>query len=81
MLLAFIGVNQLQAQVKRDSATGNWYHIPKDSSYVITKSTYTDRSGKVYPVYLSKKGKPFVFKISQKSGKQYRYYLYTGPRI
>lgn len=40
-----------------------------------TKYTYEDKKGQVYPVYLSKGGKAFVWRKSQKTGKDYRQYI------
>lgn len=37
---------------------------------------YTWKSGdKVYTIYLTQKGKAFIWKTSKKTGKQYKYYL------
>lgn len=40
-----------------------------------TKYTYEDRKGKVYTVYLSKAGKAFIWRKSQKTGRDYRQYI------
>lgn len=40
--------------------------------------TYTDKDGKVFPVYVSSKGAMFINKVSKKTGKEYRYYLRTN---
>lgn len=40
-----------------------------------TKYTYEDKKGQVYPVYLSKTGKAFVWRKSKKTGRDYRQYL------
>ena len=40
-----------------------------------TKYTYEDKKGQVYPVYLSKGGKAFIWRKSQKTGKDYRQYI------
>jgi hypothetical protein len=40
-----------------------------------TGKTYTDKQGKVYPVYTNDKGRLFCIKVSKKTGKEYRYYL------
>lgn len=42
-----------------------------------TKQTYTDAKGKVYPVWLNSKGKPFILRVSRNTGVEYRYYLVT----
>lgn len=40
-----------------------------------TGKTYTDSKGNVYPVFVTKKGKLYVIKVSKKTNKEYRYYL------
>jgi hypothetical protein len=40
-----------------------------------TSYTYTDSKKKVYPIYISRKGKPYIIKVSGKTGKPYRFYL------
>lgn len=40
-----------------------------------TKYTYEDRDGVKYPVFLSKNGKAFIFKVSKRSNKKYRRYI------
>lgn len=42
-----------------------------------TKTPYTFRAkdGKEYPIYISKQGKAFIWRISKKTGKQYKQYL------
>lgn len=47
----------------------------KESSAILTKYTWQDSKGNSYPIYLSKNGKAFVKRISQKSGNEYNYYL------
>jgi hypothetical protein len=77
MMLA-LGVNNSSAQsVKREG--NNFTQVPskrvkaaKDST--LTKFTYTDRKGKVYPVYLSSTGKAYI-RISQKEGAKGRRYM------
>ena len=39
-----------------------------------TEYTYQDKTG-IYPIYLSANGSAFIFKVSKKSGKEYRKYL------
>jgi len=43
---------------------------PKD-----TGKTYTDSKGVKYPVYQGPKGGLFIYRTSQKTGKEYKYYL------
>lgn len=60
------------------TADGNFVAIPKAATTETaekTDKTYTDREGKVYPVYRTKKGKHFVMRVSKKTGNPYRYYL------
>ena len=40
-----------------------------------TKYTYQDKKGQIYPVYLSKTGKAFIWRKSQKTGRDYRQYV------
>lgn len=40
-----------------------------------TGKTYTDSKGKVYPVFITAKGKLFVNKTSPKTNKNYKQYL------
>ena len=40
-----------------------------------TEYTYQDKKGQVYPVYLSKAGKAFIWRKSQKTGRDYRQYV------
>ena len=62
----------------KKTADGNYTAISaakiKDNG-TPTGKTYTDSKGKVYPVYLTAKGKLFVTRTSAKTGKEYRQYL------
>lgn len=42
-----------------------------------TKTPYTFKAkdGKEYPIYVSKQGKAFIWRVSKKTGKQYKQYL------
>lgn len=42
-----------------------------------TKTPYTFKAkdGKEYPIYTSKQGKAFIWRVSKKTGKQYKQYL------
>lgn len=42
--------------------------------YEKTEYTYRDKTGE-YPIYLSSRGSAFIFKVSKKTGKEYRKYL------
>lgn len=79
IIAAFVCIAALSASgqnVKQD-AQGN-YHAIKDSTAASGKptgKTYTDAKGIVYPVFVTDKGKLFVLRTSNTTGKQYRYYL------
>lgn len=45
-----------------------------DSKDTITSFTYKDKTG-VYPVWLSKTGKAFIWKVNKKTGEKYRKYI------
>lgn len=45
-----------------------------DSKDTITSFTYKDKTG-VYPVWLSKTGKAFIWKTNKKTGEKYRKYI------
>lgn len=40
-----------------------------------TAYTYKAKDGKEYPIYTSKQGKAFIWRVSKKTGKQYKQYL------
>lgn len=48
--------------------------IAKDSA-VFSGYHYFDAKGIRYPIYISSKGKCFIFRTSAKTGKQYKQYL------
>ena len=48
--------------------------IAKDSA-VFSGYHYFDAKGIRYPIYISSKGKCFIYRTSSKSGKQYKMYL------
>jgi hypothetical protein len=50
-------------------------HATASAEPTATKQTYTDSKGKVYPVWLNSKGKPFVLRVSRNTGVEYKYYL------
>lgn len=76
-IFVLLSLNCTAQNVKVDSK-GNYVattNLRVDSSQAKeTGKTYTDRGGKVYPVYISDKGKLFVEKIS-KTGNKYKMYL------
>lgn len=52
--------------IQNDSTSGGKYEK--------TEYTYRDKTGE-YPIYLSSRGSAFIFKVSKKTGKEYRKYL------
>jgi len=77
VLFAFYGAN---SQTVTTDSKGNYIAVKatKDStktSAKLTGKTYTDTKGNVYPVWISKNGKLFVIRISQKTGNRYNQYL------
>ena len=40
-----------------------------------TNLSYKDKKGTVYPIYLSKRGKAYIIRVSKKTGKEYKQYL------
>lgn len=45
------------------------------SKPIKTKFTYKDNNGNSYPIYISENGSCFVYRISKKTGKEYKQYL------
>jgi hypothetical protein len=87
--MAFIMASMFAvAQTKKPNVTkdaqGNYVAIAKkkntsDScSCKETGKTYTDKYGKVFPVYVSEHGKLFIFRVSRETGNIYKYYLQTN---
>lgn len=74
-LLILTGLG-IKAQNVRQDKNGNYIAIRqiKDTVLHSTGKTYTDSKGKVYPVYVSKNGTPFINRISAK-GNKYKMYL------
>lgn len=58
----FVQIADSSSKIKKDTPT-------------MTKYFYMTPDGTKYPVYVSSKGKYFIIKTSQKTGKQYRMYL------
>lgn len=40
-----------------------------------TKYTWQDKDGNIYPIYITKKCACYVIRVSEKTGKEYKYYL------
>lgn len=64
------------AQTIQRDAQGNYIAVKKPKAQPVkTGKTYTDTKGKTWDVYQTESGRPFVYKVSSKTGKEYRYYL------
>lgn len=77
ILLLFSG-NLIFAQTKIVKSADGVYESVKSerkSEAVKTEYNYRDSKGETYPIYQSKNGKYFVKRVSQKTGKEYNYYL------
>jgi len=86
LLMAVVATAQTPAKVEEKTAncsidqSGNYVavsHAVAEMEPTETKQTYTDSKGVVYPVWLSPKGKPFVYKVSRNTGNKYKFYLVT----
>lgn len=79
LILLFFVATFAFGQTQSYERKGNNFSLIKKES---TKSkatetiyTFTDSKGNVYPIYKTEKGKYFIWKVSQKTGKKYKYYL------
>lgn len=63
-----------QETIKRE---GNTFISTKTAKKEPTKTEfqYVDGSGFSYPIYVTASGACFVYKVSKKTGKEYKYYL------
>ena len=66
-------VGTTYAEVVRN---GNTFSVEQTSQAdVQTPYTWKDKDGKIYPIYITKKGACYIKRISKKTGKEYKYYL------
>lgn len=47
----------------------------KTAADIKTDYLYEVKEGETYPIYISKTGKAYIFKVSKKTGSEYKYYL------
>ena len=75
---ALLWATSATAQNVTVDSNGNFHAVAAASKPPIpTVYTYTDNKGKVWPVFVTEKGIPYVIRTSAKTGKEYRYYLKT----
>lgn len=74
LVVLIIGaVGQINAEVVR---SGNTFSVEQTAQTdVQTPYTWKDKNGKIYPIYITKKGSCYVKRISKKTNKEYKYYL------
>lgn len=77
LLLLLVTTTSCSAQKVRQDSSGNYVAATnKDTTqFKATGKTYRDPKDKVYPVYVSEKGKLFYIRTSNNTGKQYKQYL------
>jgi hypothetical protein len=73
LLLLYQPTTRAQNVIRQGNTFVEISKTKKDSAQR-TIYTYKDRHGKLYPIYLSAKGKAFIIRTS-KNGKEYRQYL------
>ena len=77
-IIVFGLIANAKAQSIVKDAKGNYTQLSSQKTTVSTAKqtgkTFTDKSGKIYPIYESKNGKLFVIRIS-KNGNKYNMYL------
>lgn len=73
IILALLAIAQMSVAqtVIRD---GNTFKVEKVQDQK-TSYFYEDKDGKKYPIYLTSKGKAYIYRVSKKTGKTYKYYL------
>lgn len=65
-----------KAQTVIATKDGNYISVIVKDQPVNTGKTFTDtKNNIVYPIYLNKKGKMFIYKKSKKTGKEFKSYL------
>lgn len=49
--------------------------IKNKTADIKTDYLYEVKEGEAYPIYISRAGKAYIFKVSKKTGKEYKYYI------
>lgn len=79
VMMTLMFVFSLSAKSQNVKLEGRTFVVEQNDSakggkYTKTEYTYQDKTG-TYPIYLSSRGSAFIFKVSKKTGKEYRKYL------
>lgn len=64
----------ISAEVKREGNTFKVEQTVKESD-TVTKYTWIDKDGNIYPIFITNKGTCYIFRTSKKTGKEYKQYL------
>lgn len=73
MLIMGMAGTTCVAEVVRN---GNTFSVEQTAQAdVQTPYTWKDKDGKIYPIYITKKGACYIKRVSKKTGKEYKYYL------
>lgn len=75
LLIAAILLGSFIAKSEIVQEGNNFIEVRQEKNDEPTVYTYTDKNGKVYPIYKSSRGKYYIKKISKKTGREYKYYL------
>lgn len=79
LLLCFILLGGIVAHGQEVTRKGNTFEQvskkKQKGTYKLTQYTYIASDGTKYPIYVSERGKYFIFRKSAKTGKEYREYL------
>lgn len=73
LILAFISITT-NAEIKREGNTFKVEQTVKESD-TVTKYTWIDKDGNIYPIFITNKGACYIFRTSKKTGKEYKQYL------
>lgn len=68
-------VNAFSQNYIKDGKTFTEIENVKALTTIKTDYLWKDKSGKVYPIYLTKNNTCYIIRISKKSGKEYKQYL------
>lgn len=74
LMLLFASAGVLGQSLKNYKGEIIYKEQPKNDVKA-TSYTYEDKGGNIYSVYVTSKKKFFIYKVSKKTGKYYKYYL------